>query len=208
MPTRSVARARGSARPGSSPWSPVVGPDAHGEPRPGRRAAHRTARPRAGPPHPGVRRVRARPCPGEEAVPELIDAPHRAPRWMRWQTGVVLAVTAFVIAMLVISVIELTIGRPISGGSGGTTVGHLARPSTAHHTPEQTPAPAPTATTPAVTPTSAPTTTAPTPTPATSHRRRRRRARRRRRPVRLRPPRPPHRSALPPAERPGWPRSA
>ncbi len=106
--------------------------------------------------------------PGDGAGPEtVIDAPQR-PRWMRWQTGVVLAVTAFVIAMLVISVIELTIGRPISGGSGGTTVGHLTRPSTAQPAHQETPAPAPTATTPAVTPTSAPTTTAPTPDPATS----------------------------------------
>ena len=111
--------------------------------------------------------VPGRRSPATVPGPERIDAPQR-PRWMRWQTGVVLAVTAFVIAMLVISVIELTIGRPISGGSGGTTVGHLTRRSTAQPAHQEHPVSAPTASTPAVTPTSAPTTTAPTLDPATS----------------------------------------
>ena len=102
----------------------------------------------------------------QDVVPELVVPAPARPRWMRWQTGAVLAVTAFLIALLVISVIELTIGRPISGGSGGTTVGHLARHSTAQPAHHETPAP--TETTPVVTPTGAPTTVEPTAAPVTS----------------------------------------
>jgi hypothetical protein len=94
---------------------------------------------------------------------EVIQEPPTRPRWMRWQTAVVLAIGAFVVAMLVVSVIELTIGGPISGGSGGTTVTKLVHPSSGKHT-KKTPTPS-TPTRPAVTPTSEPTTTAPTPTP-------------------------------------------
>ncbi len=70
------------------------------------------------------------------------------PRWMSGKALLAMAVAAFVIAMVVISAIELTIGRPISGGSG-TTVSKLVRHSSTHHSSTTRPAPAPTSTQPA-----------------------------------------------------------
>lgn len=101
--------------------------------------------------------------PGTTDEEVIHEAPAR-PRWMSWKTAALLAVAAFVIAMVVVSVIELTIGRPISGGSGGTTVTKLVHPGKAKH-PKHTPAPTPT--TPVVTPTSGPPTSTPTPTTTT-----------------------------------------
>jgi hypothetical protein len=98
--------------------------------------------------------------PGTTDEEVLQEGPAR-PRWMSPKTGILLAVAAFVIAMVVVSVIELTIGGPISGGSGGTSVTKLVHPGKAKHS-KHTPAPTPT--TPVVTPTSVPTTAVPTPT--------------------------------------------
>jgi hypothetical protein len=95
---------------------------------------------------------------------EVIQEGPARPRWMSWKTAALLAVAACVIAMVVVSVIELTIGGPISGGSGGTTVTKLVHPGKGKH-PKHTPAPTPT--TPVVTPTSGPTTAVPTPTTPT-----------------------------------------
>ncbi len=60
------------------------------------------------------------------------------PPWMTWQALAAMAVAAFLVAMVVISAIELTIGRPISGGSG-TTVSKLVHHSSSRH--PSTPAP-------------------------------------------------------------------
>jgi hypothetical protein len=102
--------------------------------------------------------------PGTTEEEEVLQEGPVRPRWMSWKTAALLAVAAFVIAMVVVSVVELTIGGPISGGSGGTTVTKLVHPGKAKHT-KHTPAPTPT--TPVVTPTSQPTTAVPTPTTPT-----------------------------------------
>jgi hypothetical protein len=90
----------------------------------------------------------------------------RRPRWMSWKALLLMAVAAFVVAMVVISVIELTIGRPISGGSG-TTVTKLVHHGRTRHPAPSTPTPAPTtAPVPTSTPTTSPTSsTSPTPVP-------------------------------------------
>jgi hypothetical protein len=89
---------------------------------------------------------------------ELLDvADPRRPRWMSWKTALLVAVAAFVLALVAISVIELTIGRPISGGSG-TTVTQLVHHRTTSHRPAPAPTPQPTSSVPAPT-------TSPTPTP-------------------------------------------
>ena len=94
----------------------------------------------------------------------------RVPRWLSWKAAVALTVVAFLLAIAAIEVVELVIGRPISGGSGGTTISHLVKPkSTKSKT--TTPTPAPTSTTPASTPTATPTgvpTATPTTTPTTT----------------------------------------
>jgi hypothetical protein len=106
----------------------------------------------------------------------------RVPRWLSWKAAVALAVVAFLLAIAAIQVVELVIGRPISGGSGGTTISHLVNPKrTTHKTPKPTPKPSPSApvvtstpsptgsptVSPTSTPTSTPTTTAsPTTTPS------------------------------------------
>src|SRR6185312_10967253 len=41
----------------------------------------------------------------------------RVPRWLSWKAAVALTVVAFVLAIAAIEVVELVIGRPISGGS-------------------------------------------------------------------------------------------
>jgi hypothetical protein len=74
----------------------------------------------------------------------------RVPRRLSWKAALALTVVAFVVAIAAIEVVELVIGRPISGGSGGTTISHLVSPKT-HKKP--TPAPSPTPTTPVSTPT-------------------------------------------------------
>jgi hypothetical protein len=118
----------------------------------------------------------------EQATPTeaLPVAEGRGPRWLSWKGALALAVVAFVVAIAAIQVVEVIIGRPISGGSGGTTISHLVSPKSGHKTPKPTPSPSPaTATsTPTVTVTVSPTgtptgpptgtgspTTAPTDTP-------------------------------------------
>ena len=95
----------------------------------------------------------------------------RVPRRLSWKAAVLLTVIAFVIAIAAIVVVELVIGRPISGGSGGTTISHLVRPAKSKHTPPPSPsAPVVTSTaTPTATPRSSPTgtpTSSPTGTPS------------------------------------------
>jgi hypothetical protein len=93
----------------------------------------------------------------------------RIPRWLSWKGAVALTVVAFVVAVAVISLTEFVLGRPISGGSGGTTISHLVKPGkTTHPTPKPTtPLPAST-TTPVPTPDSpAPSTSSPTVSPTT-----------------------------------------
>jgi hypothetical protein len=127
----------------------------------------------------------------EEPAPVGPDAAAaERPRWMSGKALLTLAVVAFVVAMVVISAVELTIGRPISGGSGTTVSKLVHHPSTRHAattrptsrptapatTAPATPAPLPTPTvtgspaptgTPSQTPTGTPT-TAPASTPTTA----------------------------------------
>jgi hypothetical protein len=86
-----------------------------------------------------------------EAAGPLPAPGGRVPRRLSWQAALALTVVAFVVAIAVIEVVELVIGRPISGGSGGTTISHLVAPKTTHK--KNTPTPSPSATTPASTPT-------------------------------------------------------
>jgi hypothetical protein len=93
----------------------------------------------------------------------------RIPRWLSWKAAVALTVVAFVLAVAVISLTEFVLGRPISGGSGGTTISHLVKPGkTTHPTPKPTtPLPSST-TTPVPTPaTPAPSISSPTISPTT-----------------------------------------
>ena len=92
----------------------------------------------------------------------------RIPRWLSWKAAVALTVVAFVVAVAVISLTEFVLGRPISGGSGGTTISHLVKPKNTHPTPKPTtPLPSST-TTPVPTPASpAPSIGSPTISPTT-----------------------------------------
>jgi hypothetical protein len=108
--------------------------------------------------------------PVEVAEPGRLPPPGgRIPRWLSWKAAVALTVVAFVLAIAAIEVVELVIGRPISGGSGGTTISKLVKPDSSRPkapkptptTPVSTPAPTPTAT-------STPTTTATQPSPSDS----------------------------------------
>jgi hypothetical protein len=98
----------------------------------------------------------------------------RIPRWLSWKAAVALTVVAFVLAIAAIEVVELVIGRPISGGSGGTTISKLVKPGSSKPkapkptpTPTSTPTPTPTGS-PTSTATSTPTTTATQPSPSTT----------------------------------------
>jgi hypothetical protein len=110
--------------------------------------------------------------PAEPATASRLPSPGgRVPRWLSWKAAVALTVVAFVIAIAAIQVFELVIGRPISGGSGGTTISHLVKPGTTKHKTPAPPKPTPSA--PVVTATSTPTTTStptssPTGTPTSS----------------------------------------
>lgn len=94
----------------------------------------------------------------------------RIPRWLSWKAAVALTVVAFVLAIAAIEVVELVIGRPISGGSGGTTISKLVKPGSSKPKapkPKPTPTSTPVSTaSPTSTPTSSPTTTATQPSPS------------------------------------------
>jgi hypothetical protein len=94
----------------------------------------------------------------------------RVPRRLSWKGALALTCVAFLVALAAIQSVELLIGRPLSGGSGGTTISHLVSPkSGTHKTPEPASSPGSTLTsTPTSTPTGVPTgtpTSAPTGTP-------------------------------------------
>jgi hypothetical protein len=92
----------------------------------------------------------------------------QVPRRLSWKGAVALTVVAFVLAIAAIEVVELVIGRPISGGSGGTTITKLVKPSTSKPKVRK-PTPSPSSTTPVSTPSTTSTTTptsTPTPTPS------------------------------------------
>jgi hypothetical protein len=110
-------------------------------------------------------------APAQDAAAGPLPPPGgRIPRWLSWKAALALAVVAFVVAIAAIEVVELVIGRPISGGSGGTTISHLVTPKTTKH-PTPTPTPSPSApvvtSTPSSTATGAPTST-PTGSPTAS----------------------------------------
>lgn len=102
--------------------------------------------------------------PAEALEASPLPAPGgRLPRRLSWKGALALTVVAFVLAIVAIQVVELVIGRPISGGSGGTTISHLVSPGPSHK--KKAPAPTPTPTSrPTSTPTGTPTAT-PTGTP-------------------------------------------
>lgn len=82
----------------------------------------------------------------------------RVPRQISWKGALALTVLAFVLAVAAIEVFEVFLGRPISGGSGGTTITRLVNPKSTPKVPRPTPTPTKTpdpssTSTPVITPT-------------------------------------------------------
>lgn len=78
----------------------------------------------------------------QEDAPTVLMRPVMTTRRTRfpWRWGLAGAAVAFVVGMGILTVIELGLGRPVSGGNEGTTLTGLVGAPTSHHTaPPTTP---------------------------------------------------------------------